>query len=881
MTLTKIKIDDLPPLNVFFGTVSPGIDKLEDNIHFIHEDYDSEEKANLVSILWPLNDNNNVTNNSDASTVVGKLTPTYLNISRGPLNPGPGIFESNTYVSLPYHITNLFDKVIKYKTQNKTVDGGFQIGANAGSLMPDPSQYVQLNPGCLTEILDINDSPQNGAVQDPQPQPQTALDKLTNNVTKLLKFSTSTTNGFHTNNFHDLISSINKSTIFDKVLNFDSELYYKTLGSADTEKLLVACHVNVLNIIAIDSSANYTNPITYQADKPYVSLLEIDDREDKEKQEPKTFSYAKKIEVPILRLQLHHKLIITCMRLFKSGNDTNYVILGLNSGAIIVINLANLTYLILDNYINEKSPNSITGSSHLSGNNLSTTIINEAVTCLEVIDHPVYDFLVIAGYSNGELIILNPFTKNIKPLYNKEVIDQDQFVTYFKKFDLSGFNIKSLDTDSKEENVVVGHLKLSHRPIATIRSTISLVDASPSGNNPHLLAIGGIDGLVRIINLSFTFNSNYGDNKRCIITDIISTYLQDGVLDITFSNDFKFLAIAGNGDIVELFKLTYYNINTIINQQKNPQTQTQLLPSQSLQGRRSRSGTTNSIGSNNVPSMPAILTQAVASYSTNSPSTLVDGSKNTDHNLYPPIIKQMKLVCRLKGHSNSVCKVLFVKPQQVVCQKDQLLEPELFYRLITYGNDGKVIFWEFDYKALPKIKKITKKRVTSPSSPNASPVAKKTSTTHTMALRGHSKTKSDESNFLSANLTLSHSLHGSVQNMNSLLTPNTPKSTSFVNLTENDPIRNVVSLYTYLYEIRTKRHYTKLLMEQHKVSNKSYPCIIHPVVNDKWVPSIEIPLSEVDFTYWFKDGKISNIYVDQRNFWCMGKGGDIIKYDIL
>lgn len=864
MTLLEVNIEELPPLTVFLGSVSPGIDKLEDNIHFKHDD-EFHDNSKSTNFIWPLIENNSIDDSNLNNSLVATLHPQYLNIARPPLNTN-GIFESNTYVSLPFHITNLFDKVIEHKTPNKSVDGGFQIGANVGSLMPDPYEFVHLNPGCLSEILQLDNLDRGNNTFDNNDN-KNPFTKLTNNFNKLLKLNHSNNSVDNFNNFknfQDLSSTISKSTIFEKLLTFDNDTYYKNLNSVDTSKILVSCNINILNIITIDNDNNYCNPTTFQSSKPYTSLLEI------ETEEPK--SYSKTIEIPILRLQLKENYIITSMKVFKS-HKTPFVIMGMNSGEIVLINLNNLSFVHINNFVNDILKSSISLNTSISTSSVSPTIINESVTSLEVINNSIYEFLIVAGYSNGEIIILNPFVNDdiSKTHYLKTVVDNDRFVTYFKKFDLSPFVNKKLleqksstninpfrtseEFDDEVPNVIVGHLKISHKPITCITSTISLTNPSPTPN-PLLIAFGGDDGLIKLMNLSLTYNCNYGGGSKSIITDILSNYFQDGIKDIRFSNDFKILAVVGNGDLIELFNLSYYNVNSLLNQKK-------LEPVSSGSTKRSRSGTVNSTNSN-----PNITTNALSLFlspSMNSPSTSFEINRNHEETdiAYPPSIKDVKLLCRLKSHSNSVSKIMFIHNDQVINKGFENKDSNTFYRLVSCGNDGRVIFWEFDIKGLPKIKKT---------------IAPKKRTKKTKKLKGHTKSRS--MNF-DDSLNLPSQSNNSVSNMNNLLNQSFSKSNSHVNLNDlSDQVKGITGLYQSLYESRFKRHYNKLLMEQHKIDDGKFNTMIHPIINDKLVPAIEIPLTSVDFTCWFKDGKIANIYIDNGNFWCMGKSGDIIRYVI-
>lgn len=276
----------------------------------------------------------------------------------------------------------------------------------------------------------------------------------------------------------------------------------------------------------------------------------------------------------------------------------------------------------------------------------------------------------------------------------------------------------------------------------------------------------------------------------------------------------------GNGDLIEVFKMSYYNVNGLLH--KNT-------------GRRSRSGTVNSGNSSTEPRI-----------------------RDTRNNkqLYPPMIKDIQIVGRFKGHTNVVKSIKFVKDNA----------NSLVYKLISCGYDGKTFVWEFDYKALPKVKRHHPK----PSTPRES----RPKSIHDrrqilvspspLSRMKHNRNKSiDENHLHSSSLTNI----ANPNSMNMILQDEAPKTTL-----STDQIEVVVSLYKSLYDIRLKRHYKKKPFTKQN--------IISPIVSDKLVPSIEIPLATIDLSGIVCDGKIDSFYTDEFTFWCFAKSGDLFRYVI-
>ena len=139
----------------------------------------------------------------------------------------------------------------------------------------------------------------------------------------------------------------------------------------------------------------------------------------------------------------------------------------------------------------------------------------------------------------------------------------------FQKFDLSPLG-------KVDNSFVLGHFKVSHKPITSLSSTLPInKPLQPSEAQPLILAIAADDGYVRFVDFIFTYNCNYGDKQQVITTDIISNYFNTSITDIEFSPDFKFFSVVGKGDLIEVFKMSYYNVNGLLHKSS---------------GRRSRSG---------------------------------------------------------------------------------------------------------------------------------------------------------------------------------------------------------------------------------------------------------------------------------------------------
>lgn len=612
----------------------------------------------------------------------------------------------------------------------------------------------------------------------------------------------------------DIESSLFKNIDFKNPINDFDILHCQDyeFNLNNSKKLIITANINTLNILGLDNKSQYLNSNKIQNSDSIYPFIENDNDNELEN---------KIIEKPMLRIQFH-KNVTSLFALFP------LIFIGFDNGELLLINAINLTYKSIK--IND---------------------LNSCITCLEPFYHPNYDYLLCCGLANGEVLILNPTSNephSHQLSYSKKVVGQDSKITVFKKFDLSVFS------QNQDDELIVGHFKLSHKPITSISSTLPFNNKTKESFqsehlNPMIIAVSLQDGFVKIIDLMFTYYKNYALNdiqNNSIITDIISNYFNDGVNCIQFSPDFKFLVVAGSGDLIEIFKMSYYNVNGLLKKKDDslpqPNILNQSLINQSnLRGRRSRSGTINSISSHR-------------------------GSQR----YLPPLIKDIKIVGRFKGHRNSVYHIEFI--------------PGCFYKLISCGFDGKVIIWEFDYRALPKVKvnkptiqkeqerrrrrSMNRKQHTIFSVHRSpSPISKIASIpTNAGVFLQASRSYHDDglNNYLSP---------GNVggTNMNTIFgAPNVPETNSEISDSQNEI---AISIYKSLFDSRVKKHYKNCSSKEN--------LLIHPIIDDKLVPAIEIPLLSLDLGCYIKDGKIDGFHLDDNYFWCFGKSGDIFRYEIM
>lgn len=692
------------------------------------------------------------------------MAPQYLNVSRPPLDLHQRN-ELTTYVPLPHHITSIFHQMVAEKDPQKQLDGSMHIGASVNPLVHDAYKLVHMNPGCCNVMVDLTEF----HFTFPNPEARNTLNKVATSFNRLLKI----------NGPKDTFLPIghdSAKSVFDKVLS-NVDKYWSQIGDASTSCLLVSGHVNILNVFAIDTYSQFRNTRTERTDKPVVPV-----HEDAEIAE-----YDKVVEDAIFRVQLNSSAVITSIRSFCTKGEP-YVVVGLIDGTVVVINLVHLTF------------RSLQGS-------------DNAVTAIEPFSHPKHDVLLATGYANGDVALLDPFDTSEPKPYVKQVDGADDLVTYFRKFDLS--------PTGAGDGPLVGHFKLSHKPITSISTTLP-VGIKPGG--PMLLAIGSDDGITRLVDLIFTHDSNYGTGlllANCIVSDMIPNYFHDGVCDLKFSPDFKFLVVVGKGDLMEVFKMTYYNVNGLV---KSPGSA--LL---SPRGRRSRSDTVNSQNLNPNPFLLPITTQS------------------SDE--YPPIVKDVRIVGRFKGHINTVHLVQFVD-----C--DTLHES---YKLVSTGDDARVIVWDFDYRVLPKVKKQRRRkpRKPVPTSPAIPTISLGTLPSPPPVLGGLPRhTRARSWNFDDSTIPSMNRLFGQQAE------PETPPL--------NEQAKIVQSVYRLLMEVRLKKHYG---------GTHRLPAVVHPIVQDKEVPSIEVPLVEVDVASFVSGGKLDGIYVGQA-VWVFAKSGDVFRLDV-
>lgn len=874
MTLTRIEPSQLPPLSVFLETVCPGTLFLDENIHFsLADSFRHDKLAELDDLAWPLTDAT-----STSLAVRAQIDQTYLNVARPPFEHDVRRnIESTTYVSLPFHILDVFAQVCSNIDTSKHL-GGLHMGANVNPLMQDPFKLVHLNPGCFSSMIALkNLSRQHSPLA---PDARTPFTKMTTSINKLLRMGGSDSSDSSLSFFSSLVDAVPDSvsslhishplanfagqlrksskahSLFYKLLDYDEKTYLQQLKLPTTAKLLVSANVNILNVFALDENYEYANTSESMSTKAFFPLSDPLADPSAQQNHPTTTvckPYKKVTEKPVLRLQFRSHVIVTSMLTLL---HEPLVVLGLNTGEIVWINLVDLTFRHFDDL----------GLSGTAGPDAYVASVN-AVTSLSAIWNPNYPLLLVAGFANGEVIIIDPAGAPSFKLgnYTKNVVGRDSFVTYFKKFDLSLLHAKEPQAkDDESPQYIVGHFKLSHKAITSIASTMAYELSSHNQHNPQILAVASEDGLVRFIDFIGTHGKNYGDTSnfynQLIVCDIVSNYFQDGIRSIEFSPDLRFFCVAGKGDLIEIFKFTYYNINGL------------LLKNNDLghRGGRSRSGTVNSATSGNYNTPSLFL-----SPTSTTPTASLDIPRDEHHDTqYPAAIKDITIVSRLKGHTNTVERVSFLRNDDAVSFSIENSSSRA-YKLVSCGGDGKVIFWDFDSKALPRVKKshiTTKKKVVVPEPsqiPLPAPHRGKPGLVPTIT-KSHHRNRSMSHQTEEMMLTTSFSTSG----INKLLSQSPQPLQHLENAEEH--LKIVFLLYRSLYEVRLKKHYAQV-----KDLKKRPSCITHAVVNDKTLPSIEIPLLSVDFSCFVRDGKLQGFHVNPRNFWVFGQNGDIFRYTLV
>ena len=345
MTEYRLKQGKLPPTSVFLSTVCPGVPFLDDNTFFsVRSLLDEAKVLSIEQYNWPF------AGLVVSQAVLASLVDTYLNVARPPYQADENNAESSTYVPLPLHITSLFSQV----AQNSDVPNGgtrhMQVGASVNPLVHDPFRLVLLNPGCLSTIVRLPHdtkppSPPVGGVCDP-------LNKLATWRNRLLRLGA-----------QDLPKSClefrlvfsdgepgkpAKDSPFSAILEYDANTYVAQMSSPAVHKLLVSVNVNVLNVFALDENSDYNNTATVVSTAP----LFPQSTQPAENLPPSSSAsavlsytqiplYKKVVERPILRLQLKPSLIATSMVALAVEPS---IVLGLGTGEIVVIKLADLTY---------------------------------------------------------------------------------------------------------------------------------------------------------------------------------------------------------------------------------------------------------------------------------------------------------------------------------------------------------------------------------------------------------------------------------------------------------------------------------------------------------------------------------------------------------
>lgn len=897
MTLLEADVLKLPSTSQFLNSSCPGISHLDSNVHYsIEGEIDKLALHEGLNVDWPFN------NHSLKSVSRVKLSLEYLNIARPPTpsNLDSERKEATAYVSLPFHIVNTFQQVLKYKEFNNRGNSHLQIGASVNPLGPDPFYHIHGTPGCLSSIIDIEEfkTVNNENMLNSHKNP---LNKLSNNFSKILKLNTNNINFDESGYDSNLLSLTNgkaingkahtKSNILNKV-EVESDSYTSRIIATNASKLLISCNVNVLNVIMIDKKSDYMNTQEVLSDTPAIPLAE-----DKKKESAK---YLKVVEVPLMRLLFHDNMVATSIKAYTNLRSQPEVIVGFDSGQLFTLNLATLNYQVYQNCCSEHIY-PLENDTKVCFNGL----VKSAVTSLDVISQERYKILIIAGYSNGEVIIIDPrrYT-NQTFLYRKRVVGADDYVTYFRTFNLSSF--ENPETPKEEPSWLVGHIKISHKAITSIDSTLRIERIKENDQRPlpMILAIGSFDGFVKLIDFTFTYDcdTSIADNncRTSIITDIIGSYFQTSVTSVKFSPDYRYLLIGGAGDLIEIFQLNFFNPNYFFYRVANSNVNFGY-------ERRPRSDTNTSAfsGDSGYQTNPGFQWNVSQDTTGRAP-----GTSNVKMTNYPSIIKDIRIVGRLMGHTNTIKRIDFVKDGEV---KDRFQKSKPVYKIISCANDGKVMIWEFDHRALPRIRGQTLHSTNSirnqgPQSMSPQPNLKKSRGSSSVTMKNkrrpsfpsrnaqtfHTRSKSfgqnDEATPPSA-LSPTFLLHSFSQLGHSFnkVANNTMSTMESVLHNQEEPIdisldnKSIISHYKSLFEFRSRKFYSSLLADRSGVlkGKKKYSSIIYPIVSDRLVPSITVPLLVLDLSKFVRDGNIDGFYIDFHAFWCFGKNGDIFKYNIF
>lgn len=875
MTDYYLKLEKTPPASVFLSTVCPGVPVLDDNTYFaVSSLLDNSKIEAIQQYNWPL------TGLVTSPTILAFLEDKYLHVARPPyLTDDNKNVESSTYVPLPLHITSLFSQVVSEVAEKNSNSNNrhLHIGASVNPLVHDPFRLVLLNPGCLSSIIRLHPGVKThngtgGGMREPLNKMATSINRLLRNDKSDLQPATPY--------FHLILNSVDsdsgshrktpKESPFSHLIDFNHNIYNSQIKSPTVLKLMVSVNVNVLNVIALNEDFDFNNTSTVVStttlypisNAPAKANLSVSSAASVSLLHSQVPPYNKVIEKPILRVQLDSSLVVTRMITLEAEMA---VVLGLNTGLIVYINLQDLTYRHFSDL-----GTSLQTSEH------APVSIPDTITSLNAIYHPTRNQLLIAGFASGEVMIIDPSAPANPSLvsYMKKVVGKDKFITFFKKFDLSFLpNSEPLPTsDINAPPYIVGHFKISHKPITSIASTLAHSARIQFPNNPMVLAFASDDGLIRFIDLIATHGQNYGDPSNfynlVILTDIISNYFQDGVSFIEFSPDFRFLCVCGKGDAIEIFKMIYYNVNGLLLKNTESSKKTQ----------RSRSNTVNSSTSNTHN-----LSLFSPPISSNASQTFESHREDSHETRYPPIIKDIVIVSRFKAHTNTVERVAFVKADEFHQTKTK--SGHDVYNFISCGRDGNVMVWELNTKAFTKTKKthiianhrnqsvVSEKK----SERNPSLISENMTVSHSHSTRGlpvglplnrkHQRNKSITSHDDTA---LGHSF--SALGINNILGSSPPQLTQNDNSKEQNNI--VMSLYRSLGELRLKRHYGKLDIKA------KYQCVIHGIVDDMDLPIMRIPLLIMDLLSLIREGSISGFHLASNDFWVFGNTGDIFRYRI-
>lgn len=434
----------------------------------------------LASNVYPvqLTDPNAIYNVNNAEFGFSYLESTYkadvgIRISRTPISPS----DPSTYAA----ISKYTEYYLRKYHSSSGAQGSNQLDKPALSI---PKDFIGSQSDGKSEIL-LMGSMLNPLVSDPfQPvhlipgcissivnfsKPYDNNNTLSNKLFGISKFSKGPID-VNALRLPKNNANRNSSAFIERLVTCDN--YLKKLNNAAS--ILISTHGRIINIIALEP-----NPKDIEVDPPCV------------------------------RMSISNS-VITCFSTFQyfSNAESNLdIVFAFASGDILWFNPLRMKY---------------------SRWNKNSKLKKGIITSIE---WSKCGSMVFAGFSDGEVLILDRNLEDPESDYMKKIQKKEKFIKIFK----------SLKTMSPTEFNPVGHYKLTTKAITSIK--VNPVYA-------NLVAITSDDGFLRFF-----------DTLTEALTDIVPSYY-GGFLTSEFTRDGKFLIVGGQDDMVSIFEVNTSNIFT-------------------------------------------------------------------------------------------------------------------------------------------------------------------------------------------------------------------------------------------------------------------------------------------------------------------------------